>query len=124
MTIQNSAGFPLVTDDAGAVRIYGGDEVLRAKVLQVLFTTPGERVHQPEFGCGLLNLMFEPNSSILLAATQFTVGQALNRWLSDEIKVDLVRIDPSFQQDGYVVVEIAYTKIQDLQQQAMMIQFK
>jgi hypothetical protein len=48
----------------------------------------------------------------------------LNRWLSDEIKVDLVRIDPAFQQDGYVVVEIAYTKIQDLQQQAMMIQFK
>ncbi|MBI1424586.1 MAG: hypothetical protein GC149_14160 [Gammaproteobacteria bacterium] len=114
----------MVADDAGAVRVYGGDEVLRGKVLQVLFTTPGERVHQPEFGCGLLNLMFEPNGSILLAATQFTVGQALSRWLGDEIKIDLVRIDPSIQQDGYIVIELAYTKIQDLQQQAMIIQFK
>ncbi|QKV56537.1 MAG: GPW/gp25 family protein [Dechloromonas sp.] len=40
---------------------------------QVLFTLPGERVNRPDFGCGLLQLVFAPNSDTLAAAIQMTV---------------------------------------------------
>lgn len=114
-------GFPFKPDDAGSIYSSGGDEAIRGKIIQLLFTAPGERVHQPEFGCGLLNLVFEPNDAVLAPAMQFTIGQALARWLSDEIVTDAVNVTG---EGEYVVVEIVYTRKRDLQQQAVRIQFK
>ena len=106
---------------AGRISATGGDEAMRGKIIQVLFTAPGERVHLPEFGCGLFNLVFEPNNDILAAATEFTVTQALNRWLKDDILVDGIDVDSS---DETVTIEIVYTKRQDLTKQAVRIQFR
>ena len=86
-----------------------------------MFTAPGERVNLPEFGCGLFNLVFEPNGDILAAAMEFTVGQALTRWLGDEIIVNGVDIASN---EATVNIEVAYTKKQDLSRQAVRIQFK
>jgi phage baseplate assembly protein W len=89
-----SFGFPFAVG-GGRTATATGAAAVRGKILQVLFTTPGERVNQPEFGCGLLNLVFEPNDPILAAAVEFTVGQALTRWLGDEIVVDAVDVESS-----------------------------
>jgi len=62
-------------------------DYLRQLVEQVLFTSPGERVNLPDFGSGLLQLPFAPNSAELAAATQFSVQGALQKWLSGYIKV-------------------------------------
>ena len=62
----------------------------RQLVEQVLFTSPGERVNLPDFGSGLLQLPFAPNSVEMAAATQFTVQAALQKWLSNYIKVQSV----------------------------------
>ena len=56
----------------------------------MLFTSPGERVNLPDFGSGLLQLPFAPNSLEMAAATQFTVQGALQKWLSAYIKVQSV----------------------------------
>jgi phage baseplate assembly protein W len=55
---------------------------------QVLFTTPGERVNRPDFGCGLLTLVFEPNSYELAATLQLSASGALQLWLGDVITVE------------------------------------
>jgi phage baseplate assembly protein W len=52
---------------------------------QVILTAPGERVNLPEFGCGLRQLLFAPNSDVLATTTQFLIFQALDRWLGDVI---------------------------------------
>src|SRR3546814_19753698 len=54
-------------------------------------TNPGERVNRPDFGCGLRQLVFAPNSDALAAATQTLVHGALLRWLNEVIAVDAVR---------------------------------
>jgi phage baseplate assembly protein W len=54
---------------------------------QVLFTTPGERVNLPDFGSGLMQLTFAPNSVEMAAATQFSVQGALQKWLGAYIRV-------------------------------------
>ena len=44
------------------------DDHVRDLIEQLLFTAPGERVNRPDFGCGLLQLVFAPNSPELAAA--------------------------------------------------------
>lgn len=116
-----SFGFPFRINEAGRVNSTGGDEAIRGKIIQVLFTAPGERVNLPEFGCGLFNLVFVPNNVILGAAMEFTVGQALTRWLGNEIVVDGVDVTPI---EETVTIEIAYTKKVDLSRQAVRVHFK
>ena len=55
--------FPFAATSGGRTRPASGDEAIRAKIIQVLFTSPGERPHQPQFGCGLLNLVFDGSRS-------------------------------------------------------------
>ena len=113
--------FPFGVTAAGAITASeDNDANIRGKIIQVLFTAPGERVNLPEFGCGLFNLVFEPNNEILAAAMEFTVGQALTRWLRDDIVVDNVSIEAT---EATILIEVAYTRRQDLARQAVRIHF-
>lgn len=114
--------FPLAVRSDGLIAVAGeGDVSLRGRVLQVLFTAPGERVNLPEFGCGLFDLVFDPNNDILAAATQFTIGHALMRWLGDEIIVADVGVTA---QDEVISIEIVYAKRADLVRQTVRVHFR
>jgi uncharacterized protein len=81
-----NVNFPLAFDGRGRT-LDPRDDYLRQLVEQVLFTSPGERVNLPDFGSGLLQLPFAPNSAEMAAATQFAVHAALQKWLSAYVKV-------------------------------------
>ncbi len=117
---NTSFGFPFRITPGGRVARSSGDNNLRAKILQVLLTAPGERVHRPEFGCGLRDLVFDPNNTLLVTATEFTVRQALQRWLGDDILVE--RVTVSSEENG-IIVEVDYVKKQNLQPQGIKIIF-
>ena len=115
-------GFPFGVSPAGAIVPDPDKDVdLRGKIIQVLFTTPGERVNHPDFGCGLFNLVFDPNNTILGAAMEFTIGAALTRWLSDQLLVDGVNVTAG---DETVTVEVAYINRKDLSRTAVRIHFR
>jgi phage baseplate assembly protein W len=82
------------------------DDYVRQLIEQVLFTSPGERVNLPDFGSGLLQLVFAPNSVELAAATQFSVQGALQKWLSGYIRVESVQAQA---QDAVLTVTVAYS---------------
>ena len=85
--------FPFHVDRShGRTAETGEDEHIRDLIEQVLFTSPGERVNRPDFGSGLLQLVFAPNSPELAAALQFTVQAALQRWLGDVIHVQALEV--------------------------------
>lgn len=113
--------FPFSLSTSGSIFAYGGDEAIRGKIIQILFTAPGERVNLPEFGCGLFNLLFEPNDTMLATRMEFAVAQALNRWMVDEIAVQYVHVESY---DEKVTAEIAYTRKLDLVQDAVRIHFR
>jgi hypothetical protein len=52
---------------------------------------------------------------------EFTVGQALSRWLEDEIVVEGVNVEAD---EEMATIQVAYTKRQDLSQQAVQIHFR
>src|SRR6187402_2755341 len=82
--------FPYQFDGRGRTREASAADYVRQLIEQVLFTAPGERVNLPDFGSGLLQLPFAPNSLEMAAATQFAVQAALQRWLSNYVKVQSV----------------------------------
>jgi uncharacterized protein len=103
--VTTSVNFPYQFDGRGRTKD-ALDQYVRQLVEQVLFTSPGERVNLPDFGSGLLQLPFAPNSPELAAATQFTVQAALQKWLSHYIKVESVVAVPN---EAALTVTVSYS---------------
>lgn len=100
--------FPLRIDNLGRVASQTGDENIHVKIMEVLLTAPGERLHLPEFGCGLRDLVFDPNNDVLAATTEFTINAALQRWLGNEILVESV--DVAAAGEAEITIEVAYIR--------------
>ncbi len=106
--------FPFRIDQAssqGAQSPYARhvDEMIR----QILLTTPGERADLPEFGCGLRQLLFAPNSDALQATTQLMVQRGLNLWLGDQISLQQVSVTPGPGGDyAQILVQVAYLLVE------------
>lgn len=86
-------GYPFRIDGRGRTASTDQDNHIRDLIEQVLFTIPGERVNRPEFGSGLMQLVFAPSSDELATATQFLVQGALQQWLGDLIQVEAVEVE-------------------------------
>jgi phage baseplate assembly protein W len=84
--------FPFHFDDRGRTTTTDEDDHIRDMIEQLIFTNPGERVNRPDFGSGLLQMVFAPNSPELAAALQFTLQAALDRWLGDLIDVQKLEV--------------------------------
>lgn len=99
--------FPFRFDTRGRTAAIGDDKHIRDMIEQLLFTNPGERVNRPDFGSGVLQLVFAPNSPEMAAALQFTMQGALQRWLGDLIEVKGLQVTS---EDSTLTIDIQYTK--------------
>jgi phage baseplate assembly protein W len=97
--------FPLQLDGRGRTAATSDDDHVRDLIEQVLFTNPGERVNRPDFGSGLLQMVFQPNSTELAAALQFTVQGALQQTLGDLIQLQGVEVIPA---NGTLQITVRY----------------
>lgn len=67
-------------------------EHLKQMIVQVLMTSPGERVNRPDFGCGIDRMVFAPNDDVTASLTQITIVHSLEKWLGSLITVDEVKV--------------------------------
>ncbi|MBC7992223.1 MAG: GPW/gp25 family protein [Rhizobacter sp.] len=88
-----SLDHPYHFDGSGRTATTGHADHVRDLIEQVLFTSPGERVMRPDFGAGLLSMVFEPNSVALAGTAQFLLKSGLQRHLSHLIAVDTVVVE-------------------------------
>ena len=86
--------FPFRIDLASrqASQAQGYERHVDQLIRQVLLTAPGERADLPEFGCGVRQLLFAPNSEPLAATAQILIQQSLRRWLAQHIDVQRVLV--------------------------------
>ena len=103
-------GFPFRLSRHGRVADPDYEQHVREMIELVLFTAPGERVDRPDFGCGLLELLFGPNTEGVAGATQYVVQGALQRWLGDVISVQDVRVEA---RDSSLTVHLVYSLLAD-----------
>ena len=97
--------FPFRFDSLGRTAATDDNDHIRDMIEQLLLTSPGERVNRPDFGSGLLQLVFAPNSSELASALQFTMQAALQRWLGDVIQVQSLQVTS---EDSLLLVQLQY----------------
>lgn len=97
--------YPFHFDSRGRTAGTGYDAHIRDMIEQLIFTNPGERVNRPDFGSGILQLIFAPNSPELAAALQFTLQAALQRWLGDVIELQALEVTS---QDSTLIVDMQY----------------
>ena len=97
--------FPLIFDSRGRTAACDDAAHVRDMIEIFLFTNPGERVNRPDFGSGLLQMVFAANSPEVAAALQFTIQAGLDRWLGDLIEVRRLEVTSD---DARLVVDISY----------------
>ena len=83
--------FRIGSDGRTAAPLSDADQV-RDELLQLLLTSPGERLFLPEFGGGVRKLVFEPASDVLRGVVKARITNALTRWLGHRLTVELIDV--------------------------------
>jgi uncharacterized protein len=97
--------FPFHFDTRGRTASTDDSDHIRDMIEQLLFTNPGERVNRPDFGSGLIQMVFAPNSPEIAAALQYTLQAALDLWLGDLIEVRRLEVSSD---DARLTVDLTY----------------
>lgn len=105
MTDATYLDVPFHVGGAGRTATTREDDHIRDLIFSVLFTSPGERVNRPDFGCGLKTLVFSPASQAVAAATNVLVKGSLQKWLQAEIVVEAVDVEAA---ENEIVVTVVY----------------
>jgi phage baseplate assembly protein W len=106
-TVLHSIRYPIAID-AGHGKLAEETDYpshVEQLMMQVLMTAPGERVNLPDFGCGIRQMVFAPNSEASASLAQVSVYEALNRWLSSVIEVSQVEVQA---ENATLRINIAY----------------
>jgi phage baseplate assembly protein W len=101
--------FPFRFDSHGRTAAADDDTHVRDMIEQLLFTNPGERINRPDFGSGLLQLVFAPNSPEMAAALQFSMRGAMQRWLGDVIELQDLQVTSN---DSTLTIAVQYARRQ------------
>ncbi len=97
--------YPVRLDGHGRVAQTTNTDHIRDMIEQVLFTSPGERVNRPDFGCGLTRLVFAPIGEELVTTTEYMIHGSLQQWLGHLITVDAVVVESS---DSTIYINVRY----------------
>lgn len=84
------AQYPLQKGPRGIMAPLSGVDQIKADVLQLLLTNPGERVMLPLYGTPLKKLMFEPNDPRLASQAKQMIIDSIQMW---EPRVEIVNIE-------------------------------
>lgn len=72
--------YPLVMTHRGIMAQKTGIDQVKADLLQLILTNPGERVMLPNYGIPLRTLAFEPNDATLVKTAQKMISDAIATW--------------------------------------------
>ena len=97
--------FPFHVDGRGRTAMTDDDDHIRDMIEQFLFTEAGERVNRPDFGSGIMQLVFAPNSPELAATLQFTMNAGLMDCLGDLIEIQSLEVTS---EDSTLRVSLTY----------------
>ncbi len=98
--------FPYHFDGRDRTAETSEEEHIRDLIEQILFTSPGERVNRPDFGAGILQLVFGAASPEAAATAEFMIRGALQQYLGQRISVQEITADAV---DATITITIAYT---------------
>lgn len=99
--------FPLQVDARGAIAVSSQEERVAESIAFIIGTATGERVMRPTFGCGIHQLVFEPNNELTRGSTAQSVRRAL---VDSEARIDVldVRVESAPDQPNLLLIRVDY----------------
>lgn len=99
--------FPVLPTADGTLALVSDETRIRQSIWLILATAPGERVMLPTFGCGIHDLVFQPNTVAVRGSVKAEVNDALTRW---EPRIDVLDIAVSAPADQpeVMLIDIQY----------------
>ena len=99
--------FPIRVDARGGLGYAEGAELIEQSIWLILSTSPGSRIMEPEFGCGIHDHVFASNTANLRATIASSVERALIRF---EPRIDVlnVRAQTSADRENTLLVHVDY----------------
>jgi len=90
--------FPLGLDQGG-IAVAAGERAIARSIQVILGTAKGERRMRPEFGCGIHDLVFEPNNPTTHTLIRTRVAEALAWW---EPRIEIGPQDITIEEEAHV----------------------
>ncbi len=81
--------YPVAPTAGGRLRWLSNEDKVRQSIWIILSTAPGERQMLPDFGCGIHDLVFQPNTAALRGLLREKVREALVQF---EPRIDVVEV--------------------------------
>jgi uncharacterized protein len=99
--------FPPRVEADGRLAWSSGEENVRESMRIILLTAPGERLMREQFGCGIRQFLFEPNTATTRQLLRERIVQALNRW-EPRATVQEVTVEPVAGQPRLAAITIQF----------------
>jgi phage baseplate assembly protein W len=84
--------FPYQFDEEFKTKVGQSPRNIRELIEQVIFVAPQERLNRPDFGVGILQYIFAPNSEYAAETLEGDIESALTLWLSEILVVEDVTV--------------------------------
>src|SRR5262245_19606275 len=97
--------FPLQVNSAGGVAVSLYEQRVEESIYLILSTARGERVMLPDFGCGIHDLTFSPNTPGARSAIVDAVRTALVKY---EPRIDVLDVLTETQAENLLLIRISY----------------
>jgi phage baseplate assembly protein W len=99
--------FPLQVSPRGQIAKAAYEQRIEESIYLILGTAKGERVMLPDFGCGIHEIVFDPNNSLTVALVTQSVREALLKY---EPRIDVLNLDvqSTSEQPNLLLIRIHY----------------
>ena len=91
--------YPLIKTPRGLLEHNSNVDQIKADLLQLLLTNPGERVMLPEFGTPLRKLIFEQNDASLESVAKKIIADSITKW-EPRIVISNIEVNSKFDSNG------------------------
>ena len=95
---------------------------VKSKLLNVLLTSPGERINQPFFGAGLKNRLFEQQTETSEEGLKNYVIPQIQQYIP-EINVDSINLEKGGLQNHQLFVTVNYSLVNNDEQDSVTLNF-
>jgi uncharacterized protein len=98
---------PIQLDRDGQIQMARYEDTVRQSIWMILSTAKGERVMRPDFGCGIHDKVFLPNTLGTVGQIVSDVRDALVNW---EPRIDVLNVNviPDRNQPNVILIQVDY----------------
>lgn len=106
--------FPLQKGTSGYFKVSSNTDSVQGRLIQLLETNPGERVHLCDFGVGLTTYLFDPMDSLTVQQINARISEQMSRYEPNltliAVKTTPLTVIPPIKLSVQLVVEEKATK--------------